>query len=231
MRRWPTTTPSARPKFHARPVSFGAGISHAQGELGSLGCLVTKPEDDALYVLSACHVLALSGKAALGDLIMEPSRPDHATAPLAVLTDFEPLKDDGTPNLFDAAIARLNRKTDVKVEVPLIGFHPHPVNAVKFQCVRKYGAGTGETLGVITAPRFRVTLELGTGSYLFENVIQVSGVGGPFSTGGDSGALVVNARSKRPIGLIIGGDGFSTFLSPIKLVLEHFGVQLAIRQG
>ena len=51
------------PRFHARPVSFGAGISHAQGEMGSLGCLVTKPGDNDWYLLSACHVLALAGDA------------------------------------------------------------------------------------------------------------------------------------------------------------------------
>jgi hypothetical protein len=218
-----------RPTFHARPVSFGAGISHSQGDVGSLGCIVTKPADDAWYVLSACHVIALAGSAKFGDTIVEPGKPDPAAAPLAILTDFEPLKANDAPNLFDAAIARLNRKTDVTADIPLIGFRSDPMDAAQFQSVRKYGARTGETLGVIAAVRSRVTLELGTGSYLFENVIKVFGAGRPFSEGGDSGALVVDAVTSRPIGLIIGGDDTGTFVSPIRLVLKRFGVQLVTK--
>ncbi len=215
-------------KFHTRPVSFGAGISHAQGEMGSLGCLVTKPGDDAWYLLSACHVLALAGAGTFGDAIVEPARPDASATPLAILTDFEPLKADGAVNAFDAAIARLNQKTDVKAEIPLIGIpQSSPMEPMLYQTVRKYGAGTGDTIGVVTDIDARVTLELGAGSYLFDNVVQVLGAGGPFSTGGDSGALVVDAITNRPIGLIIGGDGDRTFVSPIGRVLERFGVQLA----
>lgn len=213
--------------LRARPISFGAGISHIDGKLGSLGCLVVKPRERARYVLSACHVLALAGKAAVGDVIVEPAKPSDVAMPFARLTDFEPLLDDGTPNRFDAAIARLDRKEDVKADIPLIGIQPKVMAATEFQSVRKFGAGTGETLGVVVAVRSRVTLELGTGEFLFDDVIKVLGAGGPFSTGGDSGALVVDAVARRPIGLIIGGDGTHTFVSPIGLVLARFGVRLA----
>ncbi len=214
------------PKLHARPASFGAGISHIQGEAGSIGCFVTKPGDDAWHILSACHVLALSGDATIGDQIVEPAKPSAQSAPLAILTDFEPLKDDGTVNSFDAAIARVLSKADVTVEFPLIDIEPVPMASASFQSVRKFGAGTGETLGVVTKVRSRVTLDLGAHAYLFENVIQVAGAGGPFSTGGDSGALVVDAQSNKPIGLIIGGDGAHSFVSPIRPILQRFGVQL-----
>ena len=221
----PKGSPSG-PRFHARPVSFGAGISHAQGELGSLGCLVTKPGDDARYLLSACHVLALAGSARVGDAIVEPARPDQQAAPLATLTDFEPLKADETINTFDAAIAMLNHPADVDATIPLIGVPaPRPMKPVLYQSVRKYGAGTGDTLGVVTAVARRVTLDLGAQSYLFEGVIERRlqfGIG-RF----DSGALVVDARTRRPIGLIIGGDGRHTFVSPIGIVLKRFGIQLA----
>jgi hypothetical protein len=187
---------------------------------------VTKPGDVAWYLLSACHVLALAGDATLGDVIVEPAKSDGNTALLATLTDFEALKEDGIPNLFDAAIARLERRTDVLVGNQPIGIRANPMDAVRFQSVRKYGAGSGETLGVVSAIRSRVTLELGSGSYLFKDVIKVLGAGGAFSQGGDSGALVVDALTNRPIGLIIGGDDTGTYLSPIKPVLKHFGVRL-----
>ena len=88
------------------------------------------------------------------------------------------------------------------------------MDPVPYRSVRKYGAGTGETIGVITDIHASVTLELGTGSYLFDDVIQVVGAGGQFSTGGDSGALVVDALTRRPIGLIIGGKGNRSFAEP-----------------
>jgi hypothetical protein len=196
--------------------------------MGSLGCLVTKRGDDDWYLLSACHVLARAGDAKYGDTIVEPARPDDKAAPIAILADFEPLKVDGTANLFDAAIARLHQKTDVKAQLPLIGVPKlSPMDPIPYRSVRKYGAGTGLTLGVITDAHADVTLELGTSAYLFADVIQVVGAGGIFSTGGDSGALVVDALTSRPIGLIIGGKGNRSFVSPIKVVLQRFGVQLA----
>jgi hypothetical protein len=224
----PAISTENRTSVHARPVSFGARISHAQGEMGSLGCLVRKPRNRDRYVLSACHVLALAGDATRGDSIVAPANPDDKAAPIAILTDFEPLKADGTANRFDAAIAKLNRKDDVKAEIPLIGVPKlSPMDPVLYRSVRKYGAGTGATIGVITDIHASVTLDLNTGSYLFADVIQVVGAGGPFSTGGDSGALVVDALTRRPIGLIIGGKGNRSFLSPIKVVLKRFGMQLA----
>jgi hypothetical protein len=36
--------------FHGRPMSFGGQRSHTQGEMGSLGCLVTKRGDDDWYL-------------------------------------------------------------------------------------------------------------------------------------------------------------------------------------
>ena len=231
----PTTVASNRgadaaqrspPKLHARPASFGAGISHVQGDAGSIGCFVVKPGEDAWYILSACHVLALSGEARPGDTIVEPARPNEHAAPLAILTDFEPLKEDGAANAFDAAIARVASKTDVTAQFALIRIDPVPMDALAFQSVRKFGAGTGDTLGVVTKLHARTTLELGPRSYLFPDVIQVAGAGGPFSTGGDSGALVVDAQSSRPIGLVIGGDGAHSFVSPIRSVLQRFDVRL-----
>ncbi len=101
------------------------------------------------------------------------------------------------------------------------------MDPVLYRSVRKYGAGIGLTIGVVTEIHASVTLDLNTGSYLFADVIKVVGAGGPFSTGGDSGALVVDALTQRPIGLIIGGKGNRSFVSPIKLILKRFGVQLA----
>lgn len=216
------------PRFHTRPVKLGAGISHIDGGPGSLGCIVIKPGDDDRYLLSACHVLALAGLAQIGDTIVEPSRAQAAAAPIATLTDFEALKADGSPNMFDAAIARLIRKEDVSVTIPKIGIPQAPVlEPALYQSVRKFGARTLHTVGVVTDPNFETVVTRAGKSYVFNDILAVTGAGGPFSDGGDSGALVVDAMSNRPVGLVIGGGAEDvTFLGPIGPVLERFEVQL-----
>ena len=217
------------PRFHARPVKLGAGISHVDSGPGSLGCIVTKQGDDGWYLLSACHVLAPAGLANIGDAILEPSRGQTAAAPIANLADFEALKADGTSNMFDAAIARLIRKEDVSITIPKIGIPQVSVmEPALYQSVRKFGARTLHTVGVVTDPMFDTVITRAGKSYLFDDIVAVTGAGGPFSEGGDSGALVVDATSTRPVGLVIGGGAEDiTFLSPIGPVLERFNVQLS----
>ena len=166
--------------------------------MGSLGCLVTKRGDDAWYLLSACHVLARAGDARYGDTIVEPARPDDNAAPLAILTDFEPLRADGTANLFDAAIARLNQKTDVKAQLPLIGVPKlSPMDPVLYRSVRKYGAGTGLTIGVITDAHADVTLELGTGCICSPTSSKLSAQGVSFPPAAIPGRL---SSTRSPAG-------------------------------
>ena len=49
----------------------------------------------------------------------------------------------------------------------------------------------------------------------------MSGVGRPFSMPGDSGSLIVDAETKRPVGLLFAGDGDgSTFANRIDKVVN-----------
>jgi len=216
------------PRFHDRPLKLGAGISHVQGGQGSLGCIVTKPGDDSWYILSACHVLAPAGIAKVGDEINERPGANNAGAAIATLTEFEPLKADGTANTFDAAIARLDDKASVSPTIPKIGVPQSPiVDATLYQSVRKFGAESLATIGVVTDPVFETSVTAAGQPYLFTDIIVVKGAGGPFSRGGDSGAVAVDAMSNRAVGLVIGGGTQGrSFLSPIRPVLQRFGVQL-----
>jgi hypothetical protein len=221
-----------KPRFHSDVLKLGAGISHASGGRGSLGCIVRKPGDEGWYMLSACHVLAPPGVAQLGDVIIERSGPNEAGEPIATLVDFEPLKADGSPNMFDAAMARLNERARVLPTIPLIGVPQAPIiDAFLYQSVRKFGAETLGTIGVVVDPMFDTEVTLSGETYSFLDIVVVAGAGEEFSQGGDSGALAVDAITNRPVGLIMGGGvGPSpetvTFLSPIRAVLQRFGVQL-----
>ena len=52
---------------------------------------------------------------------------------------------------------------------------------------------------------------------------QVTISGGSFSAGGDSGSLIVDTATSRPIGLLYGGNPTSTVANPIQDVINAFG--------
>jgi len=62
--------------------------------------------------------------------------------------------------------------------------------------------------------------------FIFEDQIAISGVGGAFSDSGDSGALIVDAVTRRPVALLFSGGIDITFASPIQPVLDRFGVEI-----
>jgi hypothetical protein len=55
----------------------------------------------------------------------------------------------------------------------------------------------------------------------FTNQLVISG--GSFSAGGDSGSLIVDTTTARPVGLLYGGDNLSTVANPIADVINSFG--------
>ena len=214
-------------RLHARPAFVGTAASHLTGKAGALGCYVTRANEPGLHVLSASHVFAPTG-AAIQDVIVEPPAGQVGVSPLATLVDFEPLVPNGVPNAFDAAIARLDLADDGALVIPEIGPQlDRASDAVLYQSVRKFGPSTFHTVGVVMDAAADAEFSFGGKSYAFENVIQVTGSGGPFSIGGDSGALVVDALTRRPLGLVIGGAGDRTFVSPLPPILTRFRARLA----
>src|SRR5262249_27737160 len=100
-----------------RPAPIGASIGNANECLpGTIGCVLQA--NGHSYLLSATQVFARQNQAALGESIVQPSRPDSdpncgpppPNTVVARLFDFEPVVYDGnTPNLMDAAIAVPNK--------------------------------------------------------------------------------------------------------------------------
>lgn len=207
-------------------MGLGASISHERGEPGSLGPVVRRLDGAHWFCLSASHVLAPAG-AANGDDIVQPASARGGTIPVARLFDFEPLQTNGVVNQYDAAIARITNPEDIVPRLPVIGDVEDTVIAPrKFASVRKVGAATLHTLGIITNPSASTRFVFEGHDYEFGGVIEVVGCGGEFSQGGDSGALVVDALSQRPLGLIIGGTGKKTYVSPLGRILERFACRL-----
>lgn len=213
----------------ARPIECGTSVGHFNITAGTLGCLVKKSAGDnnEIFILSNNHVLADSNQAKIGDNIIEPGVLDGGTQPIANLSEFEPINMDDSPNFIDAAIAKLINNDDVKPSILTIGnVQPPPMMAAISQSVRKHGRTTGQTMGIIMDIAADIRVRYGQKIANFEDQLAIQGVNGFFSQGGDSGSLIVDAMTRRPVGLLFAGGGNQTFACPIDKVLSRFGIDI-----
>lgn len=214
----------------ARPTSCGVSIGHRDITAGTLGCLVRRVNDesDDQFILSCNHVLANLNNALIGDPILEPGAEDGGDAfpPIAELTDFEPLSFTEV-NTIDAAIARVLKRGDVTPDIHDIGCVEAPAGpASVYQSVRKYGRTTRHTMGFVMDIAADFRARAGTDLIDFENQLQINGVSGAFSDGGDSGSLIVDGVTQSAVALLFAGGGGATFANPIEPVLSRFGVEI-----
>lgn len=209
----------------------GVSVSHQQGKPGTIGCLVRKTNgsSNADFILSCNHVLANSNRARMGDFIVQPAISDGGTQVVAQLSDFQPLNFTGGKNFMDAAIAQVFNAGTITPDIKNIGrLNPQPLAAQRGQSVIKNGRTTGFTQGIIRDPLVDMSIPYpGSGFALLEDHILIDNrAGGSFSLVGDSGSLVVESTSKRPLGLLAaGGTGF-TLASPIAPILARFQVRI-----
>ncbi|MBI3799016.1 MAG: YncE family protein [Deltaproteobacteria bacterium] len=228
-----------------RPICLGAAGGNVTDKitvngkigcvLGTLGSLVT--DENSFFILSNNHVLAKNNEAKIGSDIAQPNtcqKPGNNI--VADLVAFKSINFNfSAPNTVDAAIAEI-RTGAVDANGSILGIGPPntipmlPADALGRE-VKKYGAATGVTHGIVTAinQNFDVTSKNTGKTAKFTNQIRITGLGGPFSADGDSGALVVEdvPSCPRPVGLLYGGDETSTFINPIIDVLGSLGVRIA----
>lgn len=213
----------------SRPLCCGVSVAHPAVTAGTLGCLVEKNGEH--FLLSNNHVLANCNACALGDAALQPGTADGGVPAdsIATLTDFEPLQFAGPANEMDAAIAHVgpNTQTTVEREIIDIGLPLMTVGASKrYQSVRKHGRTTGHTVGVVSALSVDLWVSYGSfGRAWFEDQISILGVGSaPFSQGGDSGSLIVDAVTREPLALLFAGGAHLTYATPLDRVLSRFGI-------
>ncbi|MFC8599288.1 hypothetical protein [Isoptericola sp. NPDC057191] len=247
-----TLTPQPRPPVvtaralgetgRVRPLRPGVSVAHVDVTAGTLGAFVVKADDDgARYVLSNYHVLAGSPAAQVGDVVVQPGPADGGGAPrdrVGTLAQVVPLA-PGQPATVDAALALLDDGIDVDPTYP-VGAVTTTAVAVGGESVEKIGRTTAHTQGRVTAIEMDDVVvgygdELGVLS--FDNQIEVEGVGGAFSRGGDSGSLVYREDGVA-LGLLFAGsetggaDGSGlTYCNPVDAVLQALGVTLASHPG
>ncbi len=154
---------------------------------------------------------------------------DGGTNPIAELDDFIPLKFDDSINRVDAAIARVLAPKDVLSTIRGIGTFPGaPMEAAVYESVRKSGRTTLHTVGVVKDISADIRIRYGAQTALFEELLAIQGLGGPFSDNGDSGALVVDGVTRKAVGLLIGGGIGASFACSIEAVLDSLGIEIAV---
>lgn len=218
-----------------RPLVRGSSVAHADVSAGTIGAFVRIAGTSAVHVLSNNHVLAASDRGQPGDAVLQPGPADGGTAQdrIGVLTVAVRLDADG-PNLVDAAVAAVD--DDVAVDASA---HDGPVTAVVDPdavrgLVRKIGRTTGVTRGRISAFEVDgVPVGYDTGAFSFDDQIEIEGVLGLFSDGGDSGSLITTEDDRLGVGLLFagsttGGPGGTavTYANPLASVLAALDATL-----
>lgn len=218
-----------------RPVPIGVSTGHPDVTAGTIGARVT--DGERTFALSNNHVFAANNGGREGDNLLQPGRADGGRDPddaFGTLFDFEPLQfcrlGSCEPNRVDAAIA-LTTPEELDNETPEGGYgspRPWTADAALGMSVQKYGRTTGLTVGEVTGIHATLDVSYGDGIARFEDQIVISGNG--FSTGGDSGSLIVTKGrlmgDRRPVGLLFAGSPTTTLANPIDYVLERFGVRV-----
>jgi hypothetical protein len=221
-----------------RPLRPGLSLGHPGVTAGTLGGFVRRPGADGLLVLSNNHVLAHSDGAVEGDPALQPGVADGGTAGdrIGALSDFVRLSAD-PGNLVDAAVAALDAGVEADpTDYPggaLLADVAAPDDLDPDELVEKLGRTTGHTRGRITAVEVDgVGVQYDDGVHTFDDQVEIEGLTGAFSAGGDSGSVIWRSRDRAPLGLLFAGSteggsagGGVTFANPMATVLRALGME------
>lgn len=214
-----------------RPAPCGSSVGYAnamnRGPTGTIGCVCISSQNN-YCLLSNTHVLTDAGFNDPGAFIVQPGPVDGGRRPQSVVGKTEQFLSlvPGGESTIDAALAITNTEL-VRPEHLTFTIDPRPMAPLIGQAVMKWGRTTGLTFGMITGKDAfeRVGYRRINGSEFgtsFRNSVTVQGGFGRFSDHGDSGSLIVDTISKRPILLLFAGtdDGTTTFGHPIQDVIN-----------
>ena len=221
-----------------RPLLISVSIGHFRITAGTLGCFV-KMRDGSARILSNNHVLADENSGKKGDAVIQPGRFDGGKKTkdtIGALDKFVKLNPHGA-NFVDAALSTIKKGVQFDAKTlhglgQLKGVGPDFLDAGDE--VAKVGRTTDVTHGRVTAFELdNVVVAYDIGNLRFDNQIEIEGAGtGPFSRGGDSGSLIVDADFRAVALLFAGGEQGGTngqgltFANPIHAVFEVLGVDL-----
>lgn len=229
--------------FQPRPIPMGVSVSTTPSLphifAGTAGMRVRSLYNpDVKFILSNNHVLGAVGPtlcpntAPMWTWVLQPGTLDIGFDPgndpkyLVGLTflqepiDFSPFAN----NLVDAAIAytvpALADNTILDLGPPT----PELAYAAPGMQVIKSGRTTGVTEGTVQSVYTTVLVNYGGSCGTARYVGQVIVTPGAFSAGGDSGSVVLEKDTMKPVGLLFAGSPVSTIMNHILFVYLKLGV-------
>ena len=225
---------------YSNPAFGGCCIGHPKHLGGSIACKVrwlSDPDPNAIYLLSAAHVLAASNYSRAGEDVWQPSArvnyvpvKGHRSRAFAKLAKFTPLVPNGDA---DVGLAKLNEtsllddriwRTSVKpmgIRQPILG-----------EPMWYYGSGTetGLSKGVVSAVGFGVQMRVWKNDHV--KLINMAVAKTDIAKGGDSGALVLG-EDNYAIGVVcaieIGSEmnnHRNVIFTPFPTIVNRLGVEL-----
>lgn len=210
-------------------VQPGHSIGHVDVTAGTLGAIVKTRELGDLMLLSNSHILANSGRAAIGDPILYPGKGDGGRAPantVGRLKNFGAFLTGGDfVNLGDFAVARPTPEalSRISVRIEHLGL-PRGISRARLDMeVVKVGRTTGLTTGIVKDVHFNVTVFYsGVGEVGFQEQVLCS----RYSKSGDSGSLVLDNSTKKVVGLHFASASGGSVFAPIQNVLAELELDL-----
>ena len=230
-----SSPPPADLQRRTRPLVPGLSVAHAAVSAGTLGGFVRL--DGRLAVLSNNHVLAAGDAGVVGDAVLQPGPADGGTPADRVATLAAVARLTDGPNRVDAAVATLDDGVTAEPGGfpggPLGATVPDGVEVEPDEVVEKVGRTTGHTRGRITAVEVDgVAVQYDDGVHVFDDQIEIEGLSGAFSSGGDSGSVIWRSSDRAPLALLFAGSGQGgrtgaglTFANPLSTVLATLGVE------
>lgn len=225
--------PPVNPRRRLRPVQPGCSIGFAEADsqdamAGTLGAIVA--DADGYYVLSNNHVLADQNRLPFGAPIYEPGLLDGGDPDadqIAELIAYVPL-DTEQPNAVDCAIARL-LSDSASAEVLRLGYPSGLGTAAIGMSVAKYGRTTGLTRGIVDSVDTDMQVAYDIGTLVFHGQISITSTDSrPFSSAGDSGALLLESTTNQAFGLLFSGNDKISFANHLSDALDACEVSLVL---
>jgi hypothetical protein len=231
---------------HKRPLTIGLSIGTRYGSgIGTLGVFVTDDERKTGFLTTTNALgIKLSGKEEVyqpGPLDAEAFSARYLVGEVHNFTELKTTE----PNVINAALVRLYESIETTGNlIPDSGdsvlsslrVKPAPLPLERLQLntgVAKVGRTTGYTEGTVTGlmASLRVKSPTTQSDFLFSEIIEITAKNAtPFSTAGDTGALVFTKGDLEPIGLVFASgtvsDQRKSYACRLDRVIEIFGVQL-----
>ncbi len=216
------------------PVQGGSCIAPARFDnyYGSLGMLVKDSKSGAQLWLSAYHVLCDDNSwsnPGVDRRITQPAVGEGGNANRDTIGDVQRgvygqvVVPWGYDLYVDCAVCSVTGRTPSS-NILRIGTPKGAQNASLNDLVRKYGATTLSTTGVVASTNFTANVE-GVWFYYQYRVSPPFPGGAAFSQPGDSGAAVIDSDFFAN-GLVIAGSGTYSVVNPIGQILEALSIQM-----